>query len=219
MKVATVTPVYNSPFLKPFLKQISVFDENIILLGEQPFEDYLKAGFVSEDKGNTEEILAEFPKLHIYKHNIKFYSGELFNLGLDIAKSLNCEVVVKIDPDMFLTKEHLDILLDRARNLSEDAVLLDMASYTTVYEKDFDHGVTQSLWHVGGEPFVIKTSARFIEDGTNISIEGAEAFNWPIHIHHFSGFKRNIISEVEKLPNFPGWKPCPQEIRDKFQEE
>jgi len=42
MKIATVTPMYNAEFfLRPFLSQISEYDENIILMGVKPFKDYL----------------------------------------------------------------------------------------------------------------------------------------------------------------------------------
>lgn len=210
MRVASITPVYNAEFFLPaFLKQISVFDENIFLLGDEPFEDYLEAGLVDRKRDNTRQILRN-AKVRLVPHNIRFYSGKLFNLGLAVAKSLNCEVAVKIDPDMFLEKKSMDLLLDGARNITSDALVLDMKSNTMVYEQDFDHGVTQSLWHVGGEPFVIKTSAKFAEDGTNIHIDDIQMINWDgFMIHHFSGFKRNIVSEVEKMEKFKGWTPAP----------
>lgn len=218
MRVASLTSVYNAkPFIEPFLEQIKVFDENIFLLGEEPFEDYLAAGFVKKEKDGTAEILANHP-VTVVKHNVKFYSGELFNKGLDAAKKLNCDVVVKIDPDMFLEKKSMDMLLEAARNLTQPALILDMNSQTMVYEEDFEHGISQSFWHTGGEPFVIRTDARFAEDGTNMFVEGASMLNLPADfmIHHFSGFRRNIVRETELKPNFPGWTPCPQEIQDLF---
>ncbi len=222
MRFATVTPVYNSEFfLRPFLKQISIFDENIILLGEEPFEDYLAAGLVKTERDNSLAILREFPNLHIVRHNIKFYCGDLFNLGIEVAKSLNCDAIIKFDPDMFMEKSSMDTFLDKIHNTSYDVLNLNMQSHTTVYEQDFNHGVPQSLWHVGLEPFVIKTTQTFIQDGTNIKVDGhQENMDWPgFMIHHLSGFKRNIVSEVEQMPNFPGWTSAPQEIVDRFQEE
>lgn len=217
MRIASITPVYNSEnFLPAFLKQISVFDENIFLLGEEPFTDYLAAGLVTKEKDKSRHILDRV-NVHVVPHKIKYYSGELFNLGIDKARDLDCQVIVKLDPDMFLEKQSMDILLDRARNISSNAYTLDMKSNTMVYEQDFDHGVTQALWHVGGEPFVVRTDARFAEDGTNIHVDGAEMIDWPnFMIHHFSGFKRNIVEEVEKMEKFPGWSKCPKEIKDLF---
>lgn len=217
IRVASLTSIYNSEFFLPaFLKQISVFDENIFLLGEEPFEDYLAAGLVKREKDKTREILAK-ANVTVIPHNVKFYSGELFNKGLDAAKALGCDVVVKIDPDMFLEKDSMDMLLDGAKNMAANALILDMNSHTTVYEEDFEHGVPQSLWHVGGEPFIIKTDARFAEDGTNMHVDGAEMIHWnKFMVHHFSGFKRNIVKQTEQMPNFPGWTPAPQEIKNLF---
>lgn len=219
MRFATVTPVYNSAnFLRPFLEQISIFDENIILYGNEPFDAYLAAGLVQKERDNSLEILSEFPKLHIVKHDIKSYCGDLFNLAISEAKKLNCDAIIKFDPDMFLEKESMDIFLEKVTSKPFEAWTLNMRDYTMVYEEDLEHGVPQSLWNVGGEPFVIKTDKQFIQDGDNIKVNcHEEMMEWPgFVIHHLSGFKRHIVAEVEKMPNFPGWTPAPAEIKEKF---
>lgn len=220
MKIASITPIYNCEnFLRPFFKQLSVFDENIVLLGNEPFADHVAAGFVSKERDNSEIILrTEFPRVKIYNHDFKYYDGGLFNFAIDKAKELNCDVIIKLDPDMFFEKKSLDILLDKVKTTSYSTLLLDMRYKTMVYEEDLDHGVPQSLWNVGNEPFIVKTNEKFIVDGTNIKTTGDQSLiDWDgFVIHHLSGFKRHDVSKIEKMSEFPGWKSAPLEIKQLF---
>ncbi len=219
MKIATVTPMYNSEFfIQGFCKQNSIFDENIILMGKKPFKDYLEAGFVSEEKDNTEQILrSKFPNVKVYYHDFEYYCGGLFNMGMEIAESLGCDIVYKAEPDMFMTQKDILLFKERIENLEYQVLQLYMKKCTTVYY-DFEHGVSQSLWEVGNDPFVVKIGKRFIENGTQIRILGdSSLIDWDdFMIHHMSGFKlpKDSWKEVEKKEEFARWTLCPQEIKD-----
>jgi hypothetical protein len=220
MKIATITPMYNAEFfLRPFLKQNSIYDENIILMGNKPFKDYKKAGFVTEERDNTLGILKEFPNVKVYFHDFEYYSGPLFNMGMEIAESLGCGIVYKAEPDMFMTDDCVNLFKERIGNLNYDVLSLNMQKCTTVYY-DFDHGVPQSLWNVGNEPFVIKAGTRFLNEGTNIKVnKPTTSIDWDgFMIHHLSGFKLPSKEGVELRQGFNGWTACPQEIKDLFYE-
>lgn len=224
MKIATVTPMYNSEFfVRAWAKQNAVFDENIVLMGRKPFKDYLAAGMVTEERDNTEKILREeFPHVKIYYHEFDYYSGGLFNMGMQIAEDLGCEVVYKSEPDMFMTKKDLDFFLEKIKTMDYRVLLLYFKKCTTAYWIDFEHGVPQSLWEVGNDPFVIKAGNRFVESGTQIRIEGdSQIIDWDdFTIHHFSGFKSmydtDTLKVIESIPNFKEWLTAPQEIQDMF---
>lgn len=215
--IATITPIYNAEFfLRHFLKQISVFDENIILMGRKPFRDYLNAGFVKEERDNTLEILKEFPKVKVYFHDFEYYCGGLFNMGMKIAEDLGCDIVYKAEPDMFMTEKDLNLFINNIKTLDYSVLLLYMKKCTTVYY-DFEHGVSQSLWEVGNDPFVVKAGKRFVENGTQIRIEGdSKLIDWDdFMVHHLSGFKIKRDG-VEERKGFTGWTKCPEEITNMF---
>jgi len=204
---------------------ISDFDENIVLIGRKPFKDYFEAGLVGEKADKSEDILRkEFPKVKIFYHDFDYFCGDLFNLGMEKARELECDAIVKLDPDMFLTKEDWKTFKERIQTEADwDTLLLNYPTHTTAYKKDFDHGVRADIFPVGADPHVVRIDQKFIQDGVKIAATGRQKIiNWPIMVHHFTGFKPNVdeaeLKRVENLPEFSGWSSASQEIKDMFYE-
>jgi len=224
MKIASVTVLYQEDqFIIPHFNMISHFDENIVITSKKPFIDYLQSGRVTEDKDNSIEILKNnFPKVHILEHNENYFCGNIFNIGIKKARELNCDVIVKFDPDMFVTKKDMDLLMETINKGDYQTLLLDYPNNTIAYKKDFYHGVPAKIFPVGCDPLIVKTNQLFIQDGVKIKTTGEQkVIDIPnFMVHHFTGFKGNVdeveLKRVESLPGFTKWLSAPLEIMDMF---
>lgn len=226
IKIASITPLYNAAqFVVPYFNQIDDFDVHIVLLSNEPFDDYAKVYNLSKEKDDTEELLKQFPKVKVFKHNFKQFGGELLNFGLEKARGLGADVAVKLDPDMFLIKEDWDKFYNFLKNdfpaLPQNFITLDYRKCTTVYLKDFEHGVWGNHYlGLGNDVIALKTDIDFIEDGHAIKCEGmGYNIDW-LMVHHFSLWKPSIDDEyIEKEKqklNLDSWLVCPEEIQQKF---
>lgn len=224
MKIASVTVIWNDEqFIYPHFKMISKLDENIVLIGRKPFIDYHANGLVSDKPDNSESILrSKFPRVKIFKHDFDYFCGDLFNLGMDKARELGCDAIIKLDPDMLLTDNDWNKLMEQINNTDWQTLLLDYPNNTIAYKKDLDHGVQANIFPVGCDPHVIKINESFIQDGVKIKTTGRQSLIKDIMVHHMTGFKPNVdeneLQRVEQLHGFSGWISAPQEIKNKFYE-
>lgn len=233
MKIASITPIYNAElFVRPHFDMLKDLDINIVLNGLVPFTDYVENGVYKTERDNTIQILKEeYPHVHIYDHSINHLGGEIFNLGMKYAKELGADVIIKLDPDMFLLKQDWERLLKVIRDGNYEQLVLDFKKCTIVYKSDwnnfpnldFSHGVYCDVFEgVGNDALVVKIDKKFIEKDNMVGVDGAyDIINWDnFYIHHFSGFKPNCdeqeIIRISTLPKFTGWIECPDEIKEKL---
>lgn len=222
MRLASVTVVWNDEkFIRPHFKMISPLDENIVLVGNKPFDDYFANGLVDSHPDRSISILEnEFPHVKIFKHDFRFFCGDLFNLGLEIAKELGCDAIMKLDPDMLLENKDWDNLMNQIKQDNWDTLLLDYKNSTIAYKKDLYHGHLANIFPVGLDPHVVRTNQNFIQDGVKIKATGRQKVLKDIMVHHFTGWKPNVdeteLKRVESLPGFTGWVSAPLEIKKMF---
>lgn len=233
MKIASITPIYSAePFVRGHFNMLKDLDINIVLDGQIPFKDYLAAGIYKQQKDNAINIIKEeYKHVHVIPHNFEYLCGDLFNLGLNYAKTLGADVIIKLDPDMFLTKKDWDLLINKIKAGDYDKMTLDFRKCTVVYKTvwsnypklDFKHGVSCDVFDVGNDTLVAKTEQRFVQDDQRIYTTGNRdvLIDWDdFVIHHFSGFKPNCdeneLKRIETLTRFNGWVDCPQEIINMF---
>jgi hypothetical protein len=223
MKIASVTVIWNDEkFIRPHFKMISRFDFNVVLLGKRPFIDYRANGLVEDRPDGGEAILrAEFPHVHIISHDSDYFCGDLFNIGMEKARELGADAIVKLDPDMMISDRDWDSFVSQIRDNDDwDVLLLDYANNTIAYKKDFDHGVPARIFPIGMDPHVVRIDQKFIQDGVRIAATGRQRVLKDIMVHHFTGFRPCVddveLKRVEGLPGFEGWTRCPEEITNKF---
>jgi GT2 family glycosyltransferase len=176
MKMASITVVYNDErFIRPHFKMISCLDEKIVLYSKKPFKDYFANGLVKPEPDNSIEILRkEFPYVHLIEHNFDFFCGDLFNLGMEKARELGCDVIIKLDPDMLMEKESWNSLINQISEEDWDTLLLDYQNNTIAYKGDLEHGHQANIFPVGLDPHVVRTNHCFIQDGVAIRATGRQ---------------------------------------------
>jgi len=141
-KVGTVTCNWNGgKFLVPHLQMLRAAgaDRSIVLQGTAPWPnsiaEYPEIGAVHD--GSSERARAAGFEIHTARVND--FTCDLYNHGLEILS--DCDVVFRLDVDMFMLPEQCKLLLDFARNTTYDCYRLDYAKCTISHCRDFDHGV------------------------------------------------------------------------------
>jgi len=233
-KIASITCIFECEvFVKPHFKMISSLDENIVLVGRKPFKEYFEAGFVSDKPDKSEELIKKlYPKAHIIYHDMDFFCGDLLNLGVDKAKELGCDVAIKLDIDMLMTKESWDYFINRIKTEDFEVFSLDYANKTMVCKGgDFEHMVECNIFPIGIDPLVLNLhKARFIQRHNEDRAIMTNAYQatidnlWnPFMVYHFTQWLRkdreDSLKYVESLSGFKGWQKVPEEIINMFYED
>ena len=222
MKIASVTAVWNDErFIRAHFDMISKFDINIVLVGKKPFVDYLENGLVDSKPDRSREILErEFPHVRIFEHDFEYFCGGLFNFGMEKARELGADIIVKLDPDMLMSDDDWTRFMSQLHRDDWDTLLLDYANDTIAYKMDFDHGTKASIFPVGLDPHAVRIGESFVEEGVKIRASGRQKELRDIMVHHFTGFRKGVdeaeLRRVESLQGFDGWQRCPEDIIAKF---
>lgn len=214
MKIGSITCNWNGErFIRPHLNMLSQgVDRMIVLQGTAPWDDYVREQGVSVQPDRSEEIIrTEFPQVEIYTASQNKFGADLYNQGLEILS--DCDLVLRLDYDMFLTKKEFNIFLDMLANGISDCYRINFSTRTINYYYDCDHGVKNAKEF---DPIAVSPRGRFrgllsYDYGLTEIITDA-----PWTIHHMRGFKgaANSIDWIEGRKTDVEFTA--QEVREKY---
>lgn len=224
-------------FIVPHLRMLTQggVDEFVMIQGTAPWSDYEKEYHLSSKPDNSEALVKDlFPQVKIIPAVENKFSSVLYNQGLEALQ--DCDLVLRLDYDMFLTKEDwktfMDILHDD--NFQYENVRLDFSRNTINYYGDFYHGVRNAKEF---DPIAVSPATKFSglldypdDDMTILSEVNGHFFT----IHHFRGWKGFGVDPLwldNMKPNHHGvfadellefnpdkqWIAAPLEIQEMFE--
>lgn len=227
-------------WIKPHFDMLSKLDFNLVAIHRKPLPSYHKEHGYSNRPDRSEELLTKyFPNVKIvestYPAHMDF-RAELYNEGLALLQDY--DIVFRLDPDMFWTKENWDKMIDYIRNTDFNAYRMDFHPDSVNYYMtgDFDHGLKDAWEH---DVLAVNPNYPFkvIEDEGSIQVLGwpygnDTFFKWDGFIcHHFRGWnkpkstpnpgwltKPNIPQLLKEAGNNGEWFKCPEEIKSPIQD-
>lgn len=234
-KIGSITPIWNQElWIKPHFDMLSKLDKNVVLLHERPLPSYHKEHGYAVKPDLSEKILREqFPNVEIYKSEYpegKEFGPDIYNEGLKYLQ--DCDIVFRLDPDMFFEDEIWDQLIKHVRETEYNCYHMDFANDSVNYYMtgDFDHGLknAQELDPLAFSPKITLNDVEgaIICDVVKHSLIKLDGF----FCHHFRGWnkpkstpnpewkKSKFAQESFQLYSDDGsWYECPQAIRDKIE--
>src|ERR1035437_2832785 len=216
MRIASVTLVRDhEKVVIPHLKMCKGVDRNIVLFLNKP----ISGGSVghSDKPDRSLELIKKYcPEVEIFYTDISNWNSNLFNHALGLAN--DCDKVVTLHADTVLNDKDWQILLTFLKETDYDVYKLNMPKCTINYYYDFEHGARNCL---DVEPIAAKSTTRYSNLYTYPPEAKVYTIDWPdFTVHHYTGWKLPATTKewMEENKNWQKWTPCPQEIRDKFNE-
>lgn len=187
-------------FIKQHLDMIvPVVDRTLVVLEQKPLIQYAKEHDCTK-KDNSEEIVKNYKGVEWVEG---YYEGEFgadyLNRGLKLMQ--DCDIVIRLDTDMFLTEKDLHRFVDFIRNTDYDCYRLDWAPYVVNYyvTGSGEYGVYDSLEEK--QPMAISPKLSF-SLGIAYPAENPYTIQWDdFRIHHLRGWRK-------KFPD--GWQESKQ---------
>jgi hypothetical protein len=233
-KIGSITPIWNQGlWIKPHFEMLSSLDKNVVLMHKRPLPNYHKEHGYSIEPDNSEELLRkEFPKVEIYEAIYpegQEFGPDIYNEGLKYLQ--DCDIVFRLDPDMFFEDQAWKDLLDYIRNTTYDCYKMDFANDSMNYYMtgDFDHGLKDAKEM---DPLAFNPKNRLIwgEHGFDCNTENSTIIKFPgFFCHHFRGWNKPKSTPNPEWKNSDyarialqlygdngAWYTCPQSIRDKI---
>lgn len=235
-RIGSVTPIWNQElWIKPHFEMLSKLDKNVVLLHERPLPNYHKEHGYGVEPDLSEKLIREmFPRVEVYKSYYpegKEFGADIYNEGLQYLK--DCDIVFRLDPDMFFEDQVWEDLLDCIQNTDFECYRMDFSQDSMNYYMtgDFDHGLkdAQEFDMLAFNPEYELTD---LPDGTlayphgNDTIIGFPGF----FCHHFRGWNKPKSTPNPEWKNSEfartslalfgddsSWYSCPQAIRDKIE--
>lgn len=228
-KIGSLTPLWNQElFIKPHFAMLEKLDRNLVLIEAGPLPNYHKEHGYSVKKDLSEELIKRFfPKVEVkpgyYPTTLEFGAG-LYNEGL--LQMQDCDIVLRLDPDMIWKQEDFDRFIDLIRNTDYDCYRMDFHRNSINYyiTGDFDHGLKDAyeLDALAVNPKHLFTGVLDYPDHNTKVIDLSD---WMCH--HFRGWNKpkstppnwatDIVSQEYVLDN-GGWVSCPPDIRKTMEE-
>ncbi len=229
-KIGSITPVWNQEaWILPHFEMLKALDRNVVLLHKRPLPAYHKEHGYSIEPDLSEYLLRTyFPNVEIiqskYPENTEF-GPELYNEGLRLMQ--DCNLVFRLDPDMFFTQRIWNDLLSYIRRTNYDCYHMDFSKDSINYYMtgDFEHGLKDAQeW----DPLVVNPKymfqslkgALFYPDGTHNVIKFDDFL-----CHHFRGWGKpkstptpawglrpEAFELVEKYGDSGEWYKAPSKI-------
>lgn len=196
------------PYIEAYLNMLARHvDKIVVILHQVPLRQYEIEHYGSR-KDRSEEIIRKHPSVEYYEHTfVGEFCAEFLNTGLDRLK--DCDIVMRLDSDMFLTDADMRRLVGFIRDTKYDCYRLDWAPYVINYyvTNRFDIGIFDSL----EEDIPMAFNPR---EGLTHAVSYPEHNSYKIEwdgfrIHHLRGW-RNCFPE--------GWQnsPAADELRERY---
>lgn len=230
-KIGSITPIWNQEmFLKPHFDALADLDKNVVFMQQGPLPNYDQHG-IGDEPDFSEKILRKlYPNVEIYqsKYDYKkdFQSG-LYNECL--PKVQDCDIVFRLDPDMFFLDKDWKALLDFINSTDFDCYRMDFENDSVNYYMswDYEHGVKDAKEF---DPLAVNPKNDFenildysMDNHTLIKLDG-----WMCH--HMRGWNKpkscppnwHLQPQHRELPLYYGdefgmWLRVPKEIKDKLE--
>ncbi len=191
-KIGSITCNWNGErFIVPHLKMLRSYgvEKSIVLQGTAPWADYQAEYDISFEPDKSEQMIKDsFPEVEIHKTWQNVYDSKLYNQGLEILE--DCDLVLRLDYDMFLTKKDWKTFIDLLTITNYDLYRLNFSKRTINYYYDHDHGVMNALeedpiaMSPGGRMINILDYVRSDRPPTLYTISDEDFM-----IHHYRGWK------------------------------
>ncbi len=232
-KIGSITPIWNQElFIKPHFEMLARgVDRSIVLMQTGPLPSYKNEHGYKSVPDMSRTILEDcFPNVEIYDSAYPIqmdFRAELYNEGLVMME--DCDVVLRLDPDMLFTDYDFDQFIEFIQNNDADAYQMDFRSDSINYYMtgDYDHGLkdAQEDDALAVNPKKLFTGVLdYSGDKRVINIE-----NWMCH--HFRGWNKpkstpahwaDKLVEQEYVEMFwdrdnKDWYKVPLEIRSKME--
>jgi hypothetical protein len=230
-KIGSITPIWNQEmFLGPHFDMLSSLDRNVVVMQKGPLPNYDRHG-IGDKPDFSEQILRKlFPKVEIFQAEydpVNDFGCELYNECL--RKVQDCDIVFRLDPDMFFLEKDWKALLKLIDSTDFDSYRMDFRNDSVNYYMswDYEHGIKDAQEY---DPLAVNPHIMFTnvldypeENHTIIKIPG-----WVCH--HMRGWNKpkstpdgwHLWPEHKDLPLDFGdemgmWIKAPREIKDKLE--
>jgi hypothetical protein len=232
-KIGALYPLWNQElFIKPHLEMLKGIDRIVVLMQGGPLPNYhLEHGYSNKPDLTREIITTNFPNVEIYESNYPWmsqdFSADLYNEGLRIMQ--DCDIVLRLDPDMFFLKEDWAEFVDFIRNTNFDCYRIDFRKNSVNYYMTgvFDRGLkdAQEIDPLGVSPRHMFTGILdYPLENTVVYKERNRKFAF----HHFRGWNKpkstpigwdkQIGEEYFDMYSDKGkWFSCPEPIKTDIQ--
>lgn len=235
-RIGSITPIWNQElWIKPHFEMLSKLDKNVVVLCDKPLPNYHKEHGYSTEPDLSEEILRKkFPNVEIYNMTVPDgveFGAWLYNECLPYVQ--DCDIVFRLDPDMFFEDSVWEHMLEYIRNTNYDCYRMDFAPDSVNYYMtgDFDHGLKDAQEHdmLAFNPHYPLVS---LPDGTLGYPHGNDTFfKFPgFFCHHFRGWNKPKSTPNPEWKNSDfartalalfgdggDWYSCPESIKQKIE--
>lgn len=241
-KIGSITPIWNQEmWIKPHFKMLSKLDKNVVIIHKRPLPNYKNEHGYSDVPDKSEEILrSEFPNVEIYYSEYpegKEFGADIYNEGLKYLQ--DCDIVFRLDPDMFFEDQVWEDLLSYVQNTTYDCYRMDFSNDSINYYMtgDFEHGLrdAQEMDPLAFNPKYKLDTPIITENGESTFYmfqysHGNETIvKFPGFLcHHFRGWNKPkstpnpewkygdyARTALQIYGNDGDWYKCPQSIREK----
>lgn len=135
MKIGTVTLNWNrEKYLVPHLRQFVGIDRSIVLQAEGPWISRASLEDTEEDL-SVHTVQKYLPNVEIYR--IKYTEFDSGILNSAVSKMQDCDMVLKLDSDMFFTKKDWKKLIDFIKGKTHECYRLNYNKHSVNYGADW----------------------------------------------------------------------------------
>jgi len=229
-KIGSITPIWNQEmFLGSHFDVLRDLDKNVVFMQKGPLPNYDQHG-IGDSPDFSEEILRKkYPHVEIYQSHYDFekdFRAELYNECF--SKVQDCDIVFRLDPDMYFLEKDWKALLDFIDSTNYDCYRMDFANDSINYYMswDYDHGIKDAQEF---DPLAVSPKHKFqnVLDYPNDNYVIIKIPGWVCH--HMRGWNKpkstppdwHLRPGNRELPmNFGDmgtWFQVPKEIKDKLE--
>lgn len=227
-KIGSITCNWNGEnLIIPHLKMLRSggIDKSIVLQGTAPWDDYKKEHGISSKPDRSEQLIREkFPEIKIYSACQNKYDAKLYNQGFDILS--DCDIVLRLDSDMFFTKKDWEIFLIFINSTEFDSYRMNFKRDSINYYMswDYDHGLRDALEF---DPLAVNPKHK-LQNLVDYPMENCiimKFSDWACH--HLRGWNKpkscpsdwhlrpkNRILPLKHGDGYGRWFKLPKEIKD-----
>jgi len=229
-RIGAITPVWNQQaFIKPHFEMLKQLDKHVVMFQPGPLGQYQKEHGIGEKPDKSFSIIRKlFPEVTIkYSKGHDEFSHQLYNEILPHVQ--DCDIVFRLDVDMFFLQKDWDKLLNFIRSTEYDCYRVNFATHSPNYYVDYDHGVMDALER---DPIAFNPKLPLIWDGTlsypsyNQTTIGYDApgswKDW--RMHHLRGWNKPkstgdgwIEAHEEWVKQYGEWFSLPRELKEKIE--
>lgn len=228
-KIGSLTPIWNQElFIGPHFDMLRDLDRNVVLLGSGPLPQYRDEHGYSEKPDLSQEILKKkFPFVELYpSHYQNNFGAGLYNEGLELMK--DCDIVLRLDPDMLWTEKDWKRFIDFIRNTDFDSYRMDFSKCSINYYVTgrYDLGLKDAKEF---DPLGVNPQFPFF-NVLDYKQDNSITIDWSDWIcHHFRGWNKPKSTDqfwehspyaqeaFAKYSENGKWLECPEEIKNKME--